>query len=96
MKFLVKIVLVLFIAFIAMPTVIGLVDKNVDTTYFYSMTEEEENLSSFNEIKMVNHHIDFLSSILKEPKLKKVFIPFDERTNCKYSSTILLPPPELI
>lgn len=79
-----------------MPTVIGLVDKSVDTAYFYNMTEEEENLSSFNEIKMFQQSLDFFSSILKSPKIKKFFIPLDENLNCKFSSSILLPPPEIV
>lgn len=96
MKLFVKIVLVLFVAFIAMPTVVCIVDKEVDTAYFYNTTEEEENLSSFNEIKMVQQSVEFFSNIFKEPIQKKTFISFDECVNCKFSSSILLPPPEVI
>lgn len=96
MKFFVKIVLALFLVFIAMPTVIGIVDKDVDTAYFYNMTEEEENLSSFNEIKMVHDNLDYFTNLFAESLLTKVFIPLDERLNCNFASSILLPPPELI
>ena len=54
MKFLSTIFLFLFIAFIATPTLIGLVDEQVDTAYFYNMFEEEENKGSFNDIKIVS------------------------------------------
>ena len=53
MKFLSTVFLFLFIAFLATPTLIGMVDKEADTSYFYTMCEEEENHSLFNEIKTV-------------------------------------------
>ena len=79
-----------------MPTFIGIVDKEVDTSYFYNMTEEEENLNSFNEIKMV-HHLPFnFTTILNESSLKPLFINLDDNLNCNFPSPILLPPPELV
>lgn len=53
MKLLVNIFLFIFITFLATPTLIGMVDKEADTSYFYTMCEEEENHSQFNEIKTV-------------------------------------------
>lgn len=53
MKLLVNIFLFIFITFLATPTLIGMVDKEADTSYFYTMCEEEENHSPFNEIKTV-------------------------------------------
>ena len=35
------------------PTLIGMVDDKADTSYFYTMCEEEENHAPFNEIKTV-------------------------------------------
>lgn len=51
MKLLVKIVLFVFILFLSTPTVIGIIDKKADTSFFFSMCEEEENHAPFNEIK---------------------------------------------
>lgn len=80
-----------------MPTVVGIVDKKVDTSYFYNINEEEEeSISSFNEIKMVNNEFNFCFNLSLESNLISFFIPINENINCKYSSTILLPPPELI
>lgn len=53
MKQLVNIFLFIFITFLATPTLIGMVDKEADTSCFYTMCEEEENHSPFNEIKSV-------------------------------------------
>lgn len=53
MKFLVNIVLLMFITFLSTPTLIGMLDKEVDTSCFYSLAEEEENIVSFNEIKSI-------------------------------------------
>ena len=57
MKLLVNIFLFIFITFLSTPTLIGMLDKEADTSYFYTMCEEEENHAPFNEIKSVptNH-----------------------------------------
>ena len=51
MKLMVSIVLLLFITFLSTPTIVGMIDNQVDTSYFYSTCEEEENNAPFNEIK---------------------------------------------
>ncbi len=96
MKFFVKIVLVLFIAFIAMPTVVGILDKKVDTSYFYNINEEEESLSAFNGIKIISYEPFSFTFNLKEFSLKKKFICRKENMNGYFSTSIFLPPPELI
>lgn len=53
MKLLVNIFLFIFITFLSTPTLIGIVDEEADTSYFYTMCEEEENHAPFNEIKTV-------------------------------------------
>ena len=53
MKLLVNIFLFIFITFLSTPTLIGMLDKEADTSYFYTMCEEEENHAPFNEIKTV-------------------------------------------
>lgn len=96
MKLFVKIVLVLFLSFIAMPTIVSIVDKKVDTAYFFNTTEEEESLSTFNEIKMVYETESLLSNTLINTTLVKKFLLVDEDLECNFSFSILLPPPELI
>lgn len=79
-----------------MPTFVCIIDKEVDTSYFYNMAEEEESLSSFNEIKMV-HDVPFnFNFIFNEITLKPQFISLDENLNCNFPSPIILPPPEKI
>lgn len=41
MKFLAHIVLFLFVAFLATPTVVGLIERDVDTAVAYTFSEEE-------------------------------------------------------
>ena len=50
MKFLSTTFLFLFIAFLATPTLIGIVDDQIDTSYFYNLSEEEESHASFDEL----------------------------------------------
>ena len=57
MKLVVKIVLFLFITFLSTPTVIGMLDNKADTSFFYTMCEEEENHAPFNEIKSVQDNL---------------------------------------
>lgn len=96
MKLIVKIVLVLFLSFITLPTIVGIVDKGADISYFFNTTEEEENISSFNEIKMVYENESILANFFFESSFKKEFVLLDEQLECKFSFTIVLPPPELI
>ncbi|MES2545757.1 MAG: hypothetical protein V4548_12795 [Bacteroidota bacterium] len=42
MKFAVKIMLVVFVFFLSTPTIVSLIEKNSDTSYFYSFSEEEQ------------------------------------------------------
>ena len=53
MKLLVNIFLFIFITFLSTPTLVGMIDDKADTSYFYTMCEEEENHAPFNEIKTV-------------------------------------------
>lgn len=41
MKFAVKIMIVIFLTFLATPTIVSVIKKNTDTSMFYSMSEEE-------------------------------------------------------
>lgn len=95
MKLKVQIVLILFMSFLATPTVLGVINADVDTSYFYNMAEEEENHVSFNEIKM-------LPAFFSIPNLKMLlfknnnFNVIDDLKLKSLSINIFLPPPELI
>ena len=96
MKFLVKIVLFIFITFLSTPTLVGMIDDKVDTSYFYSMCEEEENHAPFNEIKSIpSNHYSLLNIDLEHSK------PFDISTKhdvafFNLAHQIFSPPPNLI
>ena len=53
MKFLASLIALIFITFLSTPTLISLIDKEVDTSYFYTTCEEEENQVCFDEIKTI-------------------------------------------
>lgn len=53
MKFLCLTFLILFTSFIATPTLVSMIDKDADISYFYTVSEDEEEMVSFDEIKSV-------------------------------------------
>ncbi|MQP24325.1 hypothetical protein GFJ94_04525 [Flavobacterium sp. LMO8] len=97
MKLLVNIFLFIFITFLATPTLIGMVDKEADTSYFYTMCEEEENHSPFNEIKTVpttNYSVVHFS--FGELAKLNVLMEHDLLSFDNLAHQIFSPPPNLI
>jgi hypothetical protein len=96
MKFLCISILLFFISFLSTPTVICLIDNKIDTTYFYSTCEEEENQVCFDEIKTVpfiNFEIAYLSYNL--PNILNI----SAEANLSFTNSahqIFSPPPEII
>lgn len=41
MRFAIRLVLFLFVFFLSTPTIVSVIKKSCDTSYFYSMSEEE-------------------------------------------------------
>ena len=96
MKFLVNIVLFIFITFLSTPTLVGMIDDKVDTSYFYSMCEEEENHAPFNEIKSIpSNHYSLLNIDLEESKAFDISTKHDV-TFFNLAHQIFSPPPNLI
>jgi hypothetical protein len=96
MKFLVSIVLFTFITFLSTPTLVGMIDDKVDTSYFYNMCEEEENLVSFNEIKSLpSKNISFLHIDFEDLESFRIF----SNKNISFfnlAHQIFSPPPNFI
>ena len=96
MKFLCILFSFLFIAFLSTPTVISMIDKEVDTSYFYTMCEEEENHVYFDEIKSVSlRNIDLTHFFFKNKNVLNISI----ETNLSFTNLahqIFSPPPEII
>ncbi len=96
MKFLVNIVLFIFITFLSTPTLVGMIDDKVDTSYFYSMCEEEENNAPFNEIKSIpSNHYSLLNIDLEESKAFDISTKHDVAF-FNLAHQIFSPPPNLI
>ena len=92
MKFAAKILLFVFFAFLMTPTVVSLIEKSCDTSFFYSMSEEEhhkELKAEFRfspEITFVNLSGNTSSLVLSENLSK----------HDNVSGTIFIPPPEQV
>ncbi|WP_130734674.1 hypothetical protein [Flavobacterium sp. J27] len=96
MKLLCKINLLFFLAFLAAPTIISVLNKEANIASFYNMTEEEENGYDFqfDEIKIVCQTI----SEFFFPHLEYTFQEFTLQNDaiiCNYSASIFIPPPDL-
>lgn len=96
MKFFISLLVFLFLAFLSTPTIIGLIDSEADTSYFYAVSEEEENRVSFDEIKsvaLIDYDLTFL--IPKKAQLLNVSLLANLNfTNLAHQ--IFSPPPKFI
>lgn len=90
MKILVSIILFIFITFLSLPTIIGVLNSDVDLSTVYSMSEEEEFHKSINikeaiktkkEVFMIfyklktSKNIIFENHIQYDDVLKEIFSP---------------------
>lgn len=94
MEFLSKLILIVFMLFLATPTIVSAIDNSVDTSYFFNMGEEE-NHAAFNEIKSIPT-IYSIPLIIDFEGLQKVqySILKDRKVN-SIKPNIFLQPPEL-
>jgi len=93
-KILANIVLLLFITFLATPTIVGFLKSNADTSIVYSFSEEEIH----KEVKEIPVSI---GDILQVPAMnfteKSMVINIDnEQKHDNVSEEIFSPPPEFI
>ncbi|WP_339836148.1 hypothetical protein [uncultured Flavobacterium sp.] len=81
--------------FLATPTIVSAIDKSVDTSYFFNMSEEE-NHGAFNEIKSIPT-IYSIPLVIDFEGLQKVqySILKDRKVN-SIKPTIFIEPPELV
>ncbi|WP_309641355.1 hypothetical protein [Flavobacterium sp.] len=93
MKFIAKLLLILFITFLSTPTIVSLIEKKTDTSCFYSTSEEEQihkevkaELKLEPEYTLVTFPITTSSLILSENLSKHDHI----------ASKIFIPPPEQV
>jgi len=96
MNIFIKITLFLFISFLATPTIISLLHKDVDVSYFYNISEEEENTIIFNELKVVHNEPYIFSDFFCTSLHYTPFFVYNESLKGTFLASILLPPPELL
>ncbi len=94
MKFFVKIVLIVFLVFLSTPTIVSLIEKNTDTSFFFDLSEDEEegqkefkaDFKFYSAIEFVTFSIITSNLILSESLSKHDNI----------SATIFVTPPEQV
>lgn len=93
MKFTVKIVIFVFFIFLSTPTIVSLIEKNTDISFFYSVAELEEmhkdvkSEFKFDSISFVFFNQQKLSSLILSDNLSK---------HINIATSIFIPPPDLI
>lgn len=95
MKIVAQLVLFLFLSFIALPTIVMVINKDSDISNAYSLTEEEE---SHSHIKVVKAHIivfEYFDATPSINNINTIFIDRNTSTKNLYSQDIFLPPPEV-
>lgn len=95
MKWIVKIVLVIFIAFIAMPTIVSFIEKSNNKTCFYNVTEEDVNEKEIDIKAYFVFQDDFKPSYFLVKK-SNVILSKNLSKHDNIAATIFIPPPELI
>ncbi len=92
MKFFAKILLFLFVAFLATPTVVGMIEKSCDTSVFYSMSEEELSHKEVKaELRLSSFEFLHLGALTKSPIHAEL-----ESKHDNVAGTIFIPPPEQV
>jgi len=94
MKFVVNIVLFLFLSFLAAPTVVSLMEDEADVSIAYSLNEEELQ-KELKEAKVALYTDMGLILIDASKKSSKIHSAYLQR-HASVFEDIFLPPPELI
>lgn len=93
MKIVAQILLFVFITFLVTPTVISVIEKNADTSVFYSFSEEEK---AHKEIKAI-FDFHYTNAPLHISQLNSSLIHSENLSrHDKIPSKIFIPPPEHI
>ena len=91
MKLAVKFVIFIFLIFLSTPTIVSLIEKNTDTSIFYSMTEEEIFQKEVKSEFLVDmNHLDFSFFLINKIQIQSENAFFHD----SISSKIFIPPPD--
>ncbi|WP_146193342.1 MULTISPECIES: hypothetical protein [Flavobacterium] len=85
----------MFFIFLMTPTVVSILDRKADTSYFYNMAEEEENHVSFEAINVSSQLFINCESVSVSCSKNNLFLNRNEVILESLSALIFLPPPEL-
>ena len=96
MKFLSVIFLVSFLTFLVTPTVLGVIDNEADTSYFYSMCEEEENFTSYSDIESIQTNCISVFKIAIKGFTESSFFFITDLIFNNLAHQIFSPPPNFI
>ena len=93
MKFIARIFLFLFIAFLSTPAVVTMIEKTCDTSVFFSLSEEEQIQK---EVKNFAYHTNIEFGFLVGKYNKSSLILSENLSkHDKISTSIFSPPPNL-
>jgi hypothetical protein len=93
MKFTVKIVIFIFFIFLSTPTIVSLIEKNTDISFFYSAAELED---MHKDVKLEFKFDTFSFAFFNLPKLSRIVLSENLSKHDKISSSIFIPPPDLV
>lgn len=92
MKLAVYLFITLFLSFLSTPTIVSVINKACDTSYFYSMAEEELSHKAVKDVKTQLHH----SNTFKLAKLSSsLIISENQLKHDNITPAIFSPPPNL-
>ena len=95
MKFVAKLLLVLFLAFLSAPTIVKLIEKNTDISLFYDFSDEELH-KDYKEIKAnLSYEYEFVFVDLSNIT-STIIISENLSRHDNVSEEIFSPPPELV
>lgn len=93
MKFIARIFLFLFIAFLSTPAIVTMIEKSCDTSVFFNVSEEEH---AQKEIKVFAYYTDIELGFLLGKHNKSSLIHSENLSkHDRISATIFSPPPNL-
>jgi hypothetical protein len=99
MKYLCLLFLSFFILFLSTPTLIGMLEKKVDTSCFFNLIEEEEeneNRVSFEELKTLPSNFHAIENFQFEENSNYGFSSINDVSSFNLAHQIFSPPPNLI
>ena len=90
MKMISKIFLIIFITFLATPTIVTVIEKSADISVFYTVSEEEH---AHKEIKTFFYLDNFSDVILPAEISSSIILSENLSKHGNITSSIFIPPP---